>query len=427
MPRTKKQKQISPSNRDYEMLASLYCLRLASTKQLSKLFFNEFCKGRYPLRYTQRRLRELSESGFLRIANSFDVGLKREYLYDLTNKGIELIIYEFFNNPFDENNKRRYKTAAENTVRESLRPHHLLTNDIFVELYSAGFWEGKSPLDVLKNDWFETRRTSIEFENTSFKNYQLKPDASFNYNGVTYYVEVDRGTELVVRVQEKIDRYIQLKMAGKLVGERQSILLFCADRDDKTSTQTMNRIAALRQGFLKSAERYLGEDFKISIGYMDSLLDGMIQKKQSGDAPGRRLAERIEAELSLKGYRVVIRDDFLPIENYHYRSALWLAFTDSAGDSARYRLCIRGIESFIDYDLSTWKRIGEFPQFYDRALQEETPFRPVLWVIVASESDIRYLIKQFPNLANCTEFIMNNTFYKTDGEAIWEVDYDVEV
>lgn len=413
------------TSRDYELLASLYFLRLASTTQLKRLFFKKK-ESRYPY----RRIRQLLDSGFLRIAKVAKSSAFNENLYELTNKGIESILYEITDNPYSDELKRLYYSAAENSVNERQHIHHLLTNDIYITLFCAGLWGDMSSLDVLLTQWFETRRALLELNGQNYKNklktYHLKPDAVFHHEGITYYVEVDRNTEPNTVVQAKMERYIQLKASGSLEGERQVVLFFCSDRVGRSRNQTLNRISLLRMLLIKSSESYLGPNFQVAIGPYDSLLDGLISKKTLGD-PCRGLADTMEKKLRMEGYRVVIRDDYVPLKDYPYRSLLWLAFNDTDGENAKDRLRIRGIESFMEYDMKTWKRISEFPLFYERAMIDKAPFRPVLWLLVSSQDDIRNLIKQLPDLTKCTEFIVNNTFYKSDGAELWEVPYDVEV
>jgi hypothetical protein len=228
---------------------------------------------------------------------------------------------------------------------------------------------------------------------------------------------------LVPKILEKVERYLQLKSTQQLAGDQHTLLFFCADRLDKTIVQTYNRINVIRRTLLESIDRYLSDNFSISVGYYPSLLEGLISLHQTGDAK-QRLANYVEQELLTRQFRVAVRDDYQPIADYSYKPSLLLAFNDS-NDNTRLR--IRCIDSFLDYDLSIFKRIGDFPKFYRRALRDTSPFRPVLWVIVTCEMDIRYLVKQYPELADCTEFVVGQTFYKVDGDLIKEVLYDVEI
>jgi len=285
-------KGLSLTKRDYELLGALYHLRILTTSQLQRLFFQNT-----QLRYTQKRLADLKDHDFLNSANYSSWGDRQENRYFLTKKGIQIAEAVVWENSNDEN--MATYTASQNYVDESQQEHQLLINELFIRLVeNKVFPEDRKIIDLLNRDWKETRRAIVDSHGV-----RLKPDACFKIGDTIYWVEVDRGTEKLSHIKQKFSLY--QKVIFHQDNERKNVLLFFCFNGYKFSEKVFRkRINDIRKIAINKLNMYFGEKLEVYVDeyekLVDILIERMIRKKDSDALVS--FAKELEAFAVEKGY-----------------------------------------------------------------------------------------------------------------------------
>lgn len=388
------------TNRERELLAVLYHLRIVSTSQLLKLFYSGFNK-----RYARQRIADLAKHDYLRMDNFSTRGNRLENRYSLTRKGINVAIPEAIESQYSLEGKRLSYTVKQNYVDPTQQKHQLLINELFVQLVQEKCFNREdadfSILNLLKKDWFETRRAIIQTKGVS-----VKPDASFQIGNTIFWVEVDRGTESLAHIRSKFRAYEGLLFQG-VQKEYKHILLFLCEKGLEIGEQTFRkRVVDIRKIAMEKLEGYLDERFEVYVDEYETLSQFIVKELVQivkTETPqhlyhfGFELKEWAEGQ----GYVGLISRalENNPVQS-KFQPAAWFQYQDKLSQKqAKWFI----IESLHGTPLSAWRRLREFYS-YCHSFEYETKIPLRVLVIADNERDLAELNHLYPDLKSVTGF-----------------------
>lgn len=177
--------------RDYQILATLFLFRISSLRQISKLYFPSEDSAR-------KQLLKLINRGFIvRTRLTEPKSSRWVYVYTLSRAGL------YDARSWLEVEHKRVLPVLHYTVTPNQVQHELLMVDVFVKLVQE---KCLTVEDLFLGNFVDSRLAPV-LPSVFEKRQTLRPDARFEYQGTSIWIEIDRETERTVIIEEKIKSY----------------------------------------------------------------------------------------------------------------------------------------------------------------------------------------------------------------------------
>lgn len=360
-----KPKAMVLTDRDREILGALYHLRILKTNQIHRLFFSEARAN-----IAARRLKLLTDNGYLKCDNFTTWGDRQENRYSLSRKSIEIAAVEALDaHAFNIHGDRAYYTERGNYVDPTQQIHQLAINEVFVRLYENHCFSCSDVMPVftvLKSQWYETRRAI-----SIVKGVSVKPDAKFIIGDTVYWLEMDRATEGIAQISSKFKRYADLYFHDEQFrNKKHTILFFCENGEKLTNKYFRLRIQNICKKAIERLDIYLDEQF-FDV-YVDEsgalskfMLDVLIpQAKKEKLPPIRQFANELKEWGRTRGYKcaVIKEPSNNPIQQkFKYKPEAWFQYQTSTKAYLYILADIQGMPmSKIDHLSQVFRYCHEF-------------------------------------------------------------------
>lgn len=245
------------SQRDLDMLHSIYDFRCLTENQIYQLHFREAIPFEEKLSRTlcKDRIREMLE---LDLIKKVEYLKGDEFVYFLTPFGIEAIRYffELPTNVYDANKKvvkRGYYRASELEIYPKNINHQVHLNQFVIDFQSLN----------LEANWryFDEKHIS---QYTS-----IRPDGILSVLDTDFFLEMDMGTESKKQLQEKWENYRNfLKSREYAYREKRIIVLFIV----ASTTKIKERIDLVKYTIYERLLDVLDSEFEFYVGTNNDLL-----------------------------------------------------------------------------------------------------------------------------------------------------------
>ncbi|MCP1146792.1 replication-relaxation family protein [Lysinibacillus endophyticus] len=236
------------SEKQSELMLLLFKVRGANVEQLALGLYQKINKGN--LTKTYDLLKKLERKGFVQYTKYKTLNrIKRmyylsknalQYLYDSTN------IEEGYRGSGFEGDFGFFKHSVYKPPSKNIE-HHLMTVDCMIDLYVLMKQEPNKKIDFVHNLYIA-------------KN-ELKPDFSFKKGEDTYYVEIDRGNERGISLNQKFERYYRyFKQTNQLA----KCIYFVVPSSEKNTKSKFDahhqlRFEKVKEAYKQSMQHYVYE------------------------------------------------------------------------------------------------------------------------------------------------------------------------
>lgn len=218
--RYSKEKRINKlTDRDIKALNNIYDFRCLSFDQIYELTykFNDKTGEINNNVYCRRKLNEFISLNLIKEINIYDKNVP--LMYQLTMEGINIIRkrLNWPDNIYDEKLKlisKGYLIESELNVKERFMNHQYNLNKFVFKL-----------MEVYKNNPYK-----YEDEKHIQSFLGIRPDGVFTTGNITYFLEMDMGTENLKKLQEKWNHYRVFLNSNEFINnERKIVVLFIVD------------------------------------------------------------------------------------------------------------------------------------------------------------------------------------------------------
>lgn len=254
-----KEKRISKlTNRDMEALNSIYRFRCLSLEQIYSLIYkyNEKTGEINNNVYCRRKINEFLTLKLITEVNIYDKNVP--LLYQLTMEGINVLRkrLNWPDNIYDEKLKiisKGYLTESELNVKERFMAHQYNLNKFVLNLEL-----------IYKNKPFK-----YEDEKHIQSFVGIRPDGIFTTGNITFFLEMDMGTENLKKLQEKWNHYRTFMNSNEFINrERRIIILFIVEGVVKIK----QRISLIKNSVNTNFMDCFNSDIEMYINTPDELL-----------------------------------------------------------------------------------------------------------------------------------------------------------
>ncbi|MBQ3420631.1 MAG: replication-relaxation family protein [Romboutsia sp.] len=238
-------------DRDIKILKSIYDLRCLTGEQIFELHF----VGHRNQSYCKKRLKFLIDNN---VIEERSIGMS-SYCYFLKTTGVNIVkyYYSLSDTLYDENKNILRKgcfTAGDLRLKDNLINHQIHLNQFYIDLLS------------LNTQAYMNYSDSKHFE----KYNSIIPDGVLETYGVSFFIEMDMGTEQKKQLNKKWCNYRDFLTSEEFkFSERKIIVLFILDGYGNQD----NRKKVIEIEAYNVLNSEVGNDFDIYIGDKNEILD----------------------------------------------------------------------------------------------------------------------------------------------------------
>ena len=207
------------TDRDYEALNNIYRYRCLSFDQIFELSYKYSAKDNSinTQEYAKKKVKLFLELELIEEVNVFNKEVPN--LFQLTRKSIERLkeYYMWPETIYDEKKRvqiRSYLTEGELNVKERFMAHQYNLNKFVLKL----------------KDYYKEEFSVYEDEKHIQSFFGIRPDGIFTLGNITYFLEMDMGTENAKQLREKWDHYRTFLNSNEFIfRERKIVILFIVE------------------------------------------------------------------------------------------------------------------------------------------------------------------------------------------------------
>ena len=260
----KEKKLKSLTDRDYQALNSIYNFRCLSYEQIYELHYKYSEKtGKINTTdYSKRKMTLFMKLGIIREIKVYDKNMP--LLYQLTMEGINILRkqLQWPENIYDEKSHlhvKGYLTESELNVKERFMPHQYNLNCFVLRLM----------------EHFKDIPYKYEDEKHLKSFVNIRPDGAFTIGDITFFLEMDMGTEGSKQLQEKWNNYRNFINSNEYVfRERRVVILFIVDGIVKVN----QRLALIKDTVNKNFIDCFNYGIELYINTPDKLIETLKER-----------------------------------------------------------------------------------------------------------------------------------------------------
>lgn len=365
------------------------------TSQIADLFFPS-------LSSCTKRLQELRKTGYLKAIRRRTTGYYTENIWMITRKGLvvasEWLTYH-----------RRQFSSRNLKVDSKVYNHDLQIVEVFVELVKRNI---SSVDDLLKGNFLETRSADVPI--SSYRNHvRLRPDARFKHGEYWYWVEIDRGTERLSSIMQKINRYKAYMETYN--GNDKHIVVFLTENGEKLSPKLyFNRIKTIQWnvasilGAYSQSGRLEWYTFDIEEG-LDILCQYLLDKELVKGALYGFVRSLLQSS-AIEAYQLKLNDqEFVPGT---VTPTAWLGLLKNDGGEGQFYV----VENLMGGASGGLFRLGYFSIQQHEFLRKMGGLKPRLLVLVNHPRELEVIHEHYPQLIDDLRYL---TWPELE-EELWE-------
>ena len=384
------------TERDKTILSTVLLFRIMKTSQIIELFFPSLTSG-------TKRLQDLKNAGYLKANRRKTTGYYTENIWMITRKGLleasEWLTYN--QRPFSSRNLE---------VDPKMYNHDLRIVQFYVDLVKRGIC---SIEDLLKGNFLETRSADVPISSYQ-NNVRLRPDARFKLGECWYWIEIDRGTERLSSIIQKMNRY---RAYMDTCQEGKNVVVFLTENGQKLSPEIYkNRIksiqwnAGIYLGAYSQGGRLEWYTFDISEG-VDMLCDYLLTEDQLKQTLKSFIHTMLQNS-SIGGYQLKYKDqEYLPSA---MMPLAWLGLKGESDDGQFYV-----VENLVGGASGGLFRLGYFPVQQHEFIRIIEGHRPKLLVLVNHPDELDLIYQYYPSFKTDLHYLTWSELSDRSAEADW--------